>query len=232
MRTIPREVCFLSKTQENVLIGTILGDGGLRYKGNNCRLHIKHAGWQLPLVQFKYQTFGNFVSMKVREFSQSVFGRNYRFAEFVSKTSPEFTRFYHLFYKDGKKIIPTNINKLLTDPLSLAVWFMDDGSAEYAGASLQTHCFTKSEVETLQFCLERNFRLATTKRMNKGSWVIYIPKNSLDRWKELVESQILALFNYKLKPYSIRKKSNPVETARRIPMTNRDMIQSELHSNM
>jgi len=217
VRTIPREVSILSKTQENVLIGTILGDGGLRFKGSECRLHIKHAAWQLPLVQYKHLIFENFVSMKIREFSQNIFGKNYRFAEFVSKTHPEFTRFYNMFYKNGKKIVPININKLLTDPIGLAVWFMDDGSAEYAGASLQTHCFTESEVKCLQLCLERNFKLETTKRRNKGNWVIYIPKNSLERWKELVGSRILKLFDYKLAPYSLRKKTNPVETARRVP---------------
>ncbi|MBI2587477.1 hypothetical protein HYW29_01555 [Candidatus Amesbacteria bacterium] len=207
MGKTPREVGFLSKTQESVLIGTILGDGGLRFKGNECRLHVKHAAWQLPLVQYKHQIFGNFVSMKIREFSQNVFGKNYRFAEFVSKTYPEFTRFYKLFYKNGKKIVPANISKLLTDSLSLAVWFMDDGSAEYAGASLQTHCFSEIEVKRLQLCLERNFQLETTKRRNKGNWVIYIPKNSLERWKELVQNHILSLFDYKLKPYSVRKKT-------------------------
>lgn len=217
MRKTPREVGFLSKTQEDVLIGTILGDGGLRFKGSECRLHVKHAAWQLPLVQYKYQIFGDFVSMKIREFSQNVFGKSYRFAEFVSKTHPEFTRFYNLFYKNGKKIVPANINKLLTYPLSLAVWFMDDGSAEYAGASLQTHCFSETEVKSLQLCLERNFQLETTKRMNKGKWVVYIPKNSLERWRELVQSRILDLFDYKLRPYSVRKKTNPVETARRSP---------------
>lgn len=209
----------MDKTQESVLIGTLLGDGGLRYKGRNCRLHIKHAAWQLPLVQFKHETFKNFVSMKIREFTQAVKGNNYSFIEFVSRIHPDFTIFYHIFYRDGKKIVPNNIEMLLTEPLSLAVWFMDDGSAEYAGASFQTHCFSENEVKLLQHCLERNFQLLTTIRQNKGKWILYVPKRSLIKFRSLVESSMLNRFSYKLIPYSERRnKINPVETARQIPI--------------
>jgi len=208
----------MDKTQESVLIGTMLGDGGLRYKGRNCRLHIKHAAWQLPLVQFKHEAFRSFVSMKIREFTQVVKGKRYSFAEFVSRINPDFTIFYNIFYRDGKKIVPKNIETLLTEPLSLAVWFMDDGSAEYAGASFQTHCFSKSEVELLQRCLERNFCLSMTVRRNKGKWILYVPKRNLIRFRSLVEPFMLDRFLYKLIPYSVKNKTNPVETARRVPI--------------
>ena len=114
----------MDKTQESVLIGTLLGDGGLRYKGHNCRLHIKHATWQLPLVQYKHEIFQNFVSMKIREFKQLVKGKEYSFAEFVSRTNPDFTTFYKVFYRNGKKVVPGNIERLLVKPLSLAATTM------------------------------------------------------------------------------------------------------------
>jgi hypothetical protein len=208
----------MDRTQESVLVGTVLGDGGLRYKGRNCRLHIKHAAWQLPLVQFKHEIFQNFVSMKIREFTQFVKGNKYSFIEFVSRTHPDFTSFYNIFYRDGKKIVPNNIEMLLTEPLSLAVWFMDDGSAEYAGVSFQTHCFSKKEVRLLQHCLELNFKLLTTIRQNKGKWILYVPKRNLMKFRSLVEPFILDRFLYKLIPYSVKNKTNPVETVRQIPI--------------
>jgi len=170
-------------------------------------------------VQFKHKVFSNLVSMSVREFIQAVKSKNYSFAEFVSRTDPDFTIFYNIFYRDGKKIVPENIAKLVVDPLSLAVWFMDDGSAEYAGASFQTHCFTKKEVQLLQHCFEQNFQIVTTMRKNKGKWILYIPKRSLVRFRELVTPFMLNRFMYKLVPYSIRNKANPVETARRVPLS-------------
>jgi len=33
-----------------------------------------------------------------------------------------------VFYRDGKKIIPENIAEYLANPVTMAVWFMDDGN--------------------------------------------------------------------------------------------------------
>lgn len=217
MRTTPREVNFvlnktrfkLSKIQKNVLIGTLLGDGGIRFRGNNCRLHIKHSANQLSLVNYKRKIFCNITSMKVRKFKQIVGKKDYNFAEFVTLTHPEFTKYFQLFYPLNKKKVPKNINDLLINPLSLAIWFMDDGSAEYAGASLQTHSFAKSEVERLMKCIKLNFKIDVIKRLNKGKWIIYFPKASMLRLRKVIEKYMLKEFMYKLKPYSVRKSLTP-----------------------
>lgn len=215
MRTIPREVNFdkasfvLSENQKSVLVGTLLGDGGIRFRGNNCRLHIKHALKQLPLVNFKRKIFENITSMDVSVFNQKVGEKEYSFAEFVTLTHPEFTNYYNLFYQSSKKIIPDKIHKMLVSPLGFAVWFMDDGAADNAGATLQTHCFSKIEVEKLVNVIKMNFGIDATIKMNKGSWIIYFPKSSMRELSELLEKDILDDFKYKLIPYSIRKKLTP-----------------------
>ncbi len=213
MRTIPREVCStidkasftLSELQEQVLIGTLLGDGGLRPKGKDCRLHIKHGIGQLPLVEYKRRIFSDISTMGISVFHQTIGKSDYTFAEFVTRTHPEFTRYYRLFYSSRKKVIPHNIHQLLTHPICLAVWFMDDGSAEYAGASLQTHCFTKEEVDRLINTLKQNFNIDATKRLNKAKWIIYIPKASMPKLQRAVQPYMLADLQYKLMPYSIRQ---------------------------
>jgi len=226
MRTTPREVCSilnkklfrLSEIQKKVLIGTLLGDGGLRFRGTNCRLHIKHSIHQLSLVDYKRRVFRDITSMKVNVFNQVVGKTDYSFAEFVTLTHPEFTKFYNLFYSSSnKKIVPEDIEFLLVDPLSLAVWFMDDGSAEYAGASIQTHGFTEDEVEKLIRTIFLNFGLETNKRLNKGKWIIYFPKVSLPKLNHIIGNFLLEDFKYKLIPYSIRR-ANPVETVRQPPL--------------
>ncbi|MDP1778687.1 MAG: hypothetical protein Q8K73_00270, partial [Anaerolineales bacterium] len=131
--------------------------------------------------------------------------KNYSFAEFVTLTHPSFSLFHDLFYLKGKKIIPSNIGELLTDPLSLAIWIMDDGSAEYAGLSLQTHCFTKREVNTLIKTIKHNFCLDATMRLNRGKWIIYFPKHQMDNVRKVVKEFILPQFLYKLIPYQIRQ---------------------------
>lgn len=211
MRITPREVCsrykssfILSRLQKDVLVGTLLGDGGLRFRGNECRLHIKHGIKQLSLVNYKWKIFADITTMKVNVFSQAVGKNVYQFAEFVTLTHPEFTKYYRLFYTSSRKVVPSIISQLLVNPISLAVWFMDDGSADYAGASLQTHSFTKEEVEQLMETIRLNFRIETTKKMNKGKWVIYFPKASMSRLQRAVEGHLLEDFKYKLIPYSLR----------------------------
>lgn len=222
MRKTPREVCrhkkelfVLTALQQSVLIGTILGDAGIRYRGNECRLHIKHSARQLDLVRFKRQIFDSITSMSERVFVQQVQLKNYSFAEFVTLTHPIFTKYYHIFYRDNRKIIPDNIGTLLTNPLSLAVLIMDDGSAEYAGLSIQTHSFSKKEVILLATAINDNFGLKTTIRLNKGKWIIYFPKANMEKLKSLVGKYILPSFRYKFSPYCVRH--NPVETIRRTP---------------
>lgn len=209
---IPREVSLsekkalfqLSELQEAVLVGTLLGDANLRYRGKWCRLHIKHAASQLPLVRYKRKIFEDITKMGVREFSQRVGIKDYNFAELVTLTHPIFSLYYELFYREEKKVVPQNISNLLVDPRGLAVWLMDDGSAEYAGASLQTHGFSLADVTRLMKAIQDNFGIKVQKRRNKGKWIIYFPKSSMEKLKLTVQEYVLPEFRYKLQPYSIR----------------------------
>lgn len=211
MRTTPREVCKdiksgfkLNSIQKNILVGTLLGDGNIQLKGKFARLHVKHSANQLSLVEYKRMIFRNISTMKIRVFKQKVGKKDYNFAEFVTLTHPEFLKFHNLFYPNHKKQVPKNIKNLLKSPISLATWIMDDGSAEYAGVSLQTHSFSQKEVDILRDTIELNFGIRTGRRLNKGKWIIYFAKACLSRLKEIVEKVMLPEFRYKLIPYSVR----------------------------
>jgi hypothetical protein len=54
-------------------------------------------------------------------------GKVYNNIWFNTYSLPCFVEFYNLFYPDGKKIVPSNLEVLFT-PLSLAYWISDDGS--------------------------------------------------------------------------------------------------------
>ncbi len=211
MRATPREVFnslkekfSLTPVQTEVLIGTILGDGTLQPRKSDARLHIKHSLNQLSLVEYKRQVFSNITCMSTRVFKQQVGKKNYNFAEFVTLTHPEFTRFYRLFYRNGKKVVPKNIREGLSS-LGLAVWIMDDGASEYSGLSIQTHSFRERDVNTLMETIGENFGIEVIKRKNKGRWVIYFPKASLPRLLEKVGKLVLPEFKYKFEPYYLRR---------------------------
>lgn len=213
VRTIPREVqdfarikdsFKLSEKQKSVLLGTLLGDGSLKLRGNYYRLYIKHSHKQISLVRYKREMFSNITNMPIRVFFQRVKDKDYKFCEFVTLTHPEFSKYRKLFYRDKKKVISQKLKQLLKSPLSLAMWFMDDGCAEYAGVSFNTQCFSLKEVRFLSQILKENFGLDSTIRKNKNGWIIYIPKNNLNRFTNIVKKYLLPDFLYKLEPYSTR----------------------------
>ena len=59
-----------------------------------------------------------------------------------------------MFYSLNKKIVPSNINQLLT-PRGLAYWVMDDGSLQNKGLHLNTYGFTNQDVLNLKSTLEK-----------------------------------------------------------------------------
>lgn len=182
------------------MIGTMLGDGGLRFRGKNCRLHIKHSLNQLSLVNYKWRIFEPIISMKVRCFSQKVGIKDYNFAEFVTLTHPIFSHYYQLFYRNSKKVVTCEVAAAI-DPLILAVWIMDDGSAEYAGLSIQTHSFSVEEVSLLIKAIKKNMGIQTNMRMNKGKYIIYFPYKTLHILRSKLGKYILPEFEYKFIPY-------------------------------
>lgn len=188
-----------SPDEEAVLIGTVLGDGSLAMHGRNARLFVKHKAAHRALADFKRRTFSRFVSMPLHEFDQRLNGRRYPCVQFVTRTHPEFTAWRRRFYEGSRKIVPIDITDLLT-PLATAVWFMDDGSADRTGVTLQTHCFTAAEVELLRTALSERFNIVATIRENKGRPILYIGKYQLPKFAGIVRPHMLSDLEYKLVP--------------------------------
>ena len=148
----------LSSRQQDVLVGTLLGDGCLAKHGYYHRLHVKHKEAHRALVQYKYDVFRDFVSMDLHAFGQKLKGREYPCVQFATRTSPLFSEWHARFYREGRKIVPADIAHYLTS-LAVAVWFMDDGAADFAGVTFQTHSFDCEGLELLQRALQKNFEV-------------------------------------------------------------------------
>lgn len=188
---------ILSNRQNNILIGSLLGDANIHRKGKECRVFFKHSFNQLPLLKWKRSELDDITGMTINEFEQEVKGKSYKFAQFVTLTHPSFTELYKIFYRNKKKIVPKNIHKLLTHPLSLAVWIMDDGAKDNVGMTIQTHSFTQSEVKRLIGMLKENFCLVAAIRLNKGKCVIYLPQSQITKLWDAVKDYILPEYRYK-----------------------------------
>lgn len=186
-----------SSRHEAILIGSLLGDANMHSKGNHHRVLFKHGQSQKVLIYWKRQEFDSITGMQVNHFRQVVKGQEYGFCQFATLTHPEFSRFYKLFYVRRHKIVPNNISSLLKDPLSLAVWIMDDGARDNVGLTLQTHSFSTRGVERLRRALKLNFNLYTNSRKNRGSFIIYFPKSEIPRLWNLVGNYMLPEYRYK-----------------------------------
>jgi len=153
----------LTKLQQEVLIGTVLGDAYLRLFKKGANLTISHSESQLDYVKWKYNVFRNWVLTKpqkeIRKYYKDT-SRNLISWRFSTLSHKILARYYHSFYQNGKKIIPANIESLIS-PLALAVWFMDDGSRKpYGrGAFLHTQSFSLNDQRKLIRTLKVKFSI-------------------------------------------------------------------------
>lgn len=189
----------LTGKQQAVLAGTLLGDGCLAQHGRYHRLHVKHKEAHRTLAELKYEVFREFISMKPHRFDQRLGERSYPCVQFATRTAPIFSEWHERFYRGSKKIVPLEIARFLS-PQALAVWFMDDGAADHAGATIQTHSFDLDEVELLRSVLRVRFGLEAKLRKNKGSWILYICSTSVGPMREILGPHLLPEFGYKLSP--------------------------------
>lgn len=194
----------ISKTQKEIIIGNILGDGSLEFNGyRGTRLQIKQSLRYKAYVFWLYSQLQNLCKLGPRQRKDN--DQWY----FSTRYLDELTILHGLFYSNRRKIIPPTISKMVSSSLTLAIWYMDDGSLywrpkEHNGFRLYTNCFTVSEVNKLRDILLKNFGIKSTiqRFLCKGKKYprIYIGKESRERFLEMIKPYILDCFSYKLPP--------------------------------
>ena len=197
LRTI-KQTLKLNQFQEFVLIGTLLGDGYLRLSrsGKSARLQICHSQKAKDYLYWLYGVFKPFI------FSQPDFQISNQALRFTTISHPDFLKFQQLFYQNNSKIIPDNIKQLLYHPLSLAVWFMDDGNGYQKSSAyrISTYAFKLKGNHKLIECLNANFNIKANLIHDSKGYQIYIPaKNgNASKFLKLVEPYIISSMKYKL----------------------------------
>ena len=193
----------LSKRQKAIVIGSLLGDGCLERNGRNVRLRIEHSDSQKEYLLWKCKKLQRLITerspMKINAFHK-VYKRRYISWRAYTMTNINLNELFYLFYKENKKIIPYSIIKDLTDPLSLAVWFMDDGYKrnDCNAFRISTDSFTYHENELLVKVLKQNFGLNCNIHKKGNYWNIYIPKKSAYEFKDLISLYIIPTLRYKI----------------------------------
>jgi hypothetical protein len=198
----------ISNRQRQILVGTLLGDGCLERNKQNFRLKVDHGLGQKDYVWWKHKELSGLVNgqPKLIQALDKRSGKVYGHWRFNSKTCEIFTKHHLMFYRNRKKIVPKFIVQLLTAPVALAVWFMDDGfnRKDCLGKYLNTQAYTLEEHGLLQGCLQRNFGLTTKIHWAAGRPRLYIDAPQAERFVKLIQHEIIPSMMYKI--------SNPVTT--------------------
>lgn len=181
----------LSELQRSLVEGCLLGDGYMRCK-TNAHLEINHSIHQKDYVDWKYEHLKEFIltAPKARRGNGNRIG--YRF---FTRSLPVFTEYYRRFYLNGKKIIPQNLE--LT-PLTLAVWFMDDGSRSYKSCYFNTQKFIVQEQEYLLSLLLERFGLRAKIDRDGIYNRLRLPVDETGKLTKIINSLVIPSLRYKL----------------------------------
>ena len=183
----------LTQLQKAVVIGSMLGDGYIRrLKGrSNAFLEINHSFKQKEYVDWKYSVLENLTKSKPK----MRLGKANRIAyRFYTRQLSELTEIMNKFYVGNKKIIP----EIKLDPITLAVWYMDDGSrCRQSDVYLNTQQFDVDDQNKLLRLL-KSVGLEATLNKDKEYYRIRFLKSSISRLHKLIGEYIIPSMKYKI----------------------------------
>ena len=191
----------------SVIIGSLLGDcygsrrniEGTRFVFKQSIIHKKYLFW---LYNFFFSR-GYCSNLEPRLYNRKIKNdkgaKIYNGYVFNTYTFRSFDWIYEMFYKNGRKIINSNIKLYLT-PLALAIWISDDGCWVKSGVRIACNSYYLEEVKLLVYILNENFNLICTiqKLSNKDKYSIYIKKESIPLLRNIVSPYLHCTMSYKI----------------------------------
>ncbi len=197
---------LIPSDQFQLIIGSLMGDARLECRSKSirvkhtARLRIHQSDKQKNYVFWKYQILKNLVIRGPR-FTKVWYdkkrNKNHYSWYFHTVSSETLGLFHKLFYRNGIKVVPTELLKELNS-LGLAIWYMDDGSNNGNNLTLNTHCFSNNEQTVIQDLLRNKFGIITTLVKDRNKLKIGIGSREYQKFIDLVKPYIPASMNYKI----------------------------------
>ncbi|OGL64460.1 hypothetical protein A3B21_05245 [Candidatus Uhrbacteria bacterium RIFCSPLOWO2_01_FULL_47_24] len=190
---------MLDELQQHVIVGSLLGDGSISATGGGkrFRFEVRHGAKQKEYLDWKYEVLKNLVRTPPKYQEQN---NSWRFRTI---SFPEFTDFRRWFYHGTQKVIPDELENLITHPKVLAVWYMDDGNLrrEYGktyGCMLNSQSFTYDDNKKLSELLRKEYGIAPMLQRNHGKYRLYFGAGSWRKFCAIVTPYIVPSMRYKL----------------------------------
>jgi recombination protein RecA len=203
MQAIPHR---LSGFQWEVLLGGLMGDSALSptRSGHGARLRFGHGARQVAYADWKASLFANIGVSRSTNAKGAVF--------FDLQPLPELAELRQAVYIGGKKVFGHDHLKRLT-PLSLAIWYMDDGSFSLRAKGVQERtrdgsgrsdiCIEAMEPTTrsrLVDYLADTWGIRAKLVQRAGKAVLVFPKDETAKLHALVAPFVHQSMQYKLLP--------------------------------
>jgi recombination protein RecA len=137
---------YLSDFQWQAVLGGLMGDGALSptRSGHGARYRFDHSARQAEYCDWKVSLFANIGGSRSVRATDGV-------VAYDMKPLPELAELRQAVYLGGKKVLSEDYLKQLT-PLSLAIWYMDDGTFSARAKGLQER--TKDGSGRSEICVE------------------------------------------------------------------------------
>jgi len=179
----------LSEFQQQIVVGCILGDGYMRKK-THAHLQITHSIKQRKYVDWKYRMLKSLVITPPTKYKGNGNRVGYRF---FTKSLPELTSFYEKFYSGKVKRIPDNF---ILNPVTLAVWYMDDGSKSHKSCYFNTQAFDlKSQNSLIKALAELSIKAKLNK--DKQYFRIRVLTSSTPHLIDIIRPHVIKSMWYK-----------------------------------
>lgn len=195
----------ISQEVMEFLLGSVLGDTTITYRGVASRIMCQHSIKQEEYLRHKAEI------LKILEPKISYrTNTEYQAIGFVTKGTPSLNYLYDAFYKEGKKCIPFDLLDKYFTERSLAYLFMDDGfpinksNTTVRSIGLALCSFSDDElnkfIEFLKNKFDLDFYLSKhyNKYYDKYYTDINLKASDLPRFKNLVHPYIQKWAYYKM----------------------------------
>jgi len=203
---------------QSLLVGSMLGDGRIARNPHTARYLENHAENQRDYLEWKRQQWGSWSKNKLSPVSWKHEDKTYPGWRFETVSHAMLLPWHDLFYPvPGPKRLQENVVDLV-DPFAFAVWYLDDGCAQWwpiitFGMDLASRGIAWGIFETFGFTPRWDLRHGKT-----GEF-IFEGEEQAERFIAFIKPHIPECMRYKLQfgfqghNYQLRRKLN-VKTLR------------------
>ena len=187
-----------------VFLGSMFGDGSLYpYKGGRIGYTEMHSLkqkdyliWKMKIMSKRFN-FANspYIFNKYDKRTKKI----YPSIKIDSSEWRKLKKYYQIFYKDGRKVIPIRLLYKL-NKLGLAIWYQDDGYYGYGKYTsvFSTDAFNYKEVLIIMKFFKNKFGIESRLVRKGDAYNFEFDRDNTEKFLKLIRDYIHPIMTYKL----------------------------------